>query len=130
MFMFRRGAVAVASGALLVQLAVVIAIAVVPAFCCVPATAAATGLPDCCKGDKHSCPLKKSAAPADSDSGDDSLSSCTQNDNRITSLLFGAPGVLVSVMPLEQPAVVAELAHDSASEVVSVAAAETPPPRG
>jgi hypothetical protein len=104
----------------------VAALAVAPAVCCKPAGA---GVPDCCKGDGHSCPLKKLAASSGDDEGGAKLRGCTSTDERIASLLFGAVGVLVDVEPLPTPAVVASLESGSVYESQRLTPADSPPPR-
>ena len=129
MHAFRRAALRLAIGVLLTQLCAVAALAVAPAFCCKPAAVAkGSGVPDCCKGDGHSCPLKKLAASSD-DEGGAKMRGCMSTDERIASLLFGAVGVLVSVEPLPTPAVVASLEGGSVYESQRLSPADSPPPR-
>ena len=128
MNIFRRGSARLAAGVLLAQLCVFAAIAVAPAFCCTRASAKTATL-DCCKGNGHSCPLMKKAAAHTHDDHGPSLRSCSQQDSRIASLLFGSTALLVTVAPLATPDVVAELEHDLAYAPVYVAPAEAPPPR-
>ncbi|HYC89477.1 MAG TPA: hypothetical protein VEO54_09730 [Thermoanaerobaculia bacterium] len=130
MHAFRRVALRLAIGVLLTQLCVVAALAVAPAFCCEPAVTPGTGLPDCCKGDGHSCPLKKLASSSDDGEGGAKMRGCMSTDERIASLLFGSVGVLVSVEPLPTPAVVASLESGSVYEPQRLAPADSPPPRG
>lgn len=118
-----------AIGVLLAQLCVVAALAVAPAFCCEPVKAESSGLPDCCKGDGHSCPLKKLAASTDADESGPKMRGCVTTDERIASLLFGSVGVLVDVAPLPTPVVVASLASGSVYESHRVTPADSPPPR-
>lgn len=125
----RRQALRLAIGVLMTQLCVVAALAVAPAFCCEPAKAQSSGLPDCCKGDGHSCPLKKLAASNDADGSGTKMRGCVSTDERIASLLFGSVGVLVDLEPLPAPAVVASLESGSVYESNRVTPADSPPPR-
>jgi hypothetical protein len=126
---FRHATRRLAIGALLVQCAVIAALAVAPAFCCEPVAArVGSALPDCCKGDGHSCPLKKLSGAADGEEGS-RMRGCVPKDERIASLLFGAAGVLVSVEPLPVPAVVASLESASVYEPRRLEPADSPPPR-
>jgi hypothetical protein len=125
MSIVRRGAVRLAAAILLAQLAFFAVAAIAPAFCCPPMRAGST-LPECCRGEGHSCPLVKEAAQPKSG---DALRACSRSDQHIAALLFDSTAVLVSVRATDVPLRLITFEEEAAAASGAFSAIESPPPR-
>lgn len=127
MTLLRRCAARFAAGMVITQIVTFVAITATVGICCRPAATANGALPDCCRGEGHSCPLlKRSAQPAESDC---SMQQCSSTAERAAALLFGNAGVLVTTESIDTPRLVTLLSADDAQVLAHIVAIPTPHPR-